>query len=132
MIDKKKLAWIRTGGERIYQPTVVIRAASQGERCDVIEVAIDRSWLADRGLGVGDRIKFALDPDDMTRLYLAPADGADGKGYAIGRAGRYATRIVVSGRYARAIWHLIGTYMTVHDAGDGIFYIQTDEAEGQQ
>lgn len=128
MIDKKKLAWIRTGGERVYQPAVVVRAASQGERQDVIEIAIDRQWLADRGLGVGDRIKFALDPDDMTRLYLAPADG---QGYAIGKAGRYATRIVVSGRHARAIWHLIGTYMTLQDAGDGIYYIQTDEAEGQ-
>ena len=130
MVDKKKLAWIRTGGERVYQPAVVIRAASQGERQDVIEIAIDRQWLADKGLGVGDRVKFALDPDDMSRLYLAPAD--DGKGYAIGRAGRYATRIVVSGRYAQAIWHLIGTYTTVHDAGDGVYYVQTDEAEGQQ
>lgn len=131
MVDKTKLAWIRTGGERVFQPAVIIRAASQGDRCDVIEIAIDRQWLADRGMGVGDRVKFALDPDDMSRLYLAPAD--DGKGYAIGRAGRYATRIVVSGRYARAIWHLIGTYMNVHDAGDGIYYIQQEEtAEGQQ
>lgn len=129
MIDKTRLAWIRTGGERVYQPTVIIRAASQGDRQGVIEIAIDRKWLADRGLGIGDRVKFALDPDDMTKLYLAAAD--DGKGYAIGRAGRYATRIVVSGRHARAIWHLIGAYMTVHDAGDGIYYIQTDEAEGQ-
>ena len=129
MVDKTKLAWIRTGGERVFQPAVIIRAASQGDRSDVVEIAIDRSWLADRNMGVGDRIKFALDPYDMTRLYLAPAN--DGKGYAIGRAGKYATRIVVSGRYARAIWHLIGTYTNVHDAGDGIYYIQADEAEGQ-
>lgn len=130
MIDKKRLAWIRTGGDRVYRPAVIIRAASQGDRQDVIEVAIDRSWLADRGMGVGDRIAFALDPDDMSKLYLALAD--DGKGYSIGRAGKYATRIVVSGRYARAIWHLIGAYTTVHDAGDGIYYVQADEAEGQQ
>ena len=72
-----------------------------------------------------------IERNDSLLLY-AYALADDGKGYSIGRAGKYATRIVVSGRYARAIWHLIGAYTTVHDAGDGIYYVQADEAEGQQ
>ena len=138
MVDKTSLTWLRavrrrkeTGRRRLYYPAVMIRAASQGGRQDVIEIAIDRQVLADIGMNAGDRIGFAIDPDDQSRLYITQAD--EGLGYVIGRSGRYATRITISGRRATAIWHMIGEYPAVQDAGDGIYYVQkTESAEGQQ
>ncbi len=136
MIDRKKLLWLRSvhrrkeaGRGRTLRPAVVIRKARQGTRQDVVEVAIDRKLLADRGLNVGDRVGFAVDPDDANSLYIAKAD--DGLGYTIGRSGRYATRIAISGRRARAIWHMIGRYQSVEDIGDGVFCISKSEAKGQ-
>lgn len=129
MIERKKLLWLRSihrrkevGRGSTLRSAVVIREARQGTRQDVIEVAIDRKLLADRGLNVGDRVGFAVDPDDANSLYIAKAD--DGLGYTIGRSGRYATRIAISGRRARAIWHMIGRYQNVEDMGNGVFCIR--------
>lgn len=138
MIDRKKITWLRSVHRRketgrkgkTPRPAVIVRKASQGTRQDVLEIAINRQLLADRGLDVGDKVGIGIDPDNPDSLYIARAD--DGPGYVIGRSGRYATRIAISGRRAQAIWHMIGRYATVEDAGDGVFYIQkAEEAEGQ-
>lgn len=132
----KNLQWIRalhrdpfTHKERSYRPAVVIQAARQGTRQDVLDIVMDRQMMAERGLEVGDRISFGIDPDDRTALYIARAD--EGMGYRVGRPGRHTVRVTISGKRARAIWHMIGEYASVEDAGDGIFCIRKETADGR-
>lgn len=128
-LNYENLVWLRpvhskAGRDRAAHPAVIIRQARQGARQDAMEIALDRQMLADHGIKSGDRVSFAVDPRDRGRLYIAKADSD--VGYKISKTDRYAARIVISGRRAQVIWHMIGKYEAeaIEAVEDGVLCVR--------